>query len=181
MHISLCMRQAEHEVFNNGCVAFAAALDDLLTESVLLRNGHPNVRAGLDGAAQVVNILEKMHTVDSSLVYVHGDVKAQNVLLKRDASCKCGVSWHLCDMGSTHSLRRRLNGKLQELQSIDAGTVGYKPFESVFSNLFTPGNDQFAVGRLTCDFISGKRQEKTMKQPLPGMQGNIGQIFDLLW
>ena len=112
----------------------------------------PNVLAMLLTALDIASAMEYLH----SLKVIHGDLKAQNVLLKSSPIDKRGFYCKVGDFGLSRVILHNTH-----IETFTCGTVRYMPPELLKDGLMTPAVDVYSYGMMMFELVSGHK-------PYPG-------------
>lgn len=94
----------------------------------------------IETAVEIASALEYLH----SQRFVHGDLKAENILLKEESSSSKGFTTKLADFG----LSRVLEQDEEEIMVSKFGAVTHMPPETLRDNLMTFSSDVYSFGIL---------------------------------
>lgn len=123
------------------------------------RCGKPVMDHVLLSALDVANAMNYLH----SLGITHGDVKADNVLLKSANTDRRGFFCKVSDFGLSRSM-----GKSDYIQTFTYGTITHMPPELLKDGVLTPAVDVYSFGMLLWELLS-------TSQPYP--ERNHGEII----
>ena len=112
----------------------------------------PNFTAMLLTALDIASAMDYLH----SQTVIHGDLKAQNVLLKSSNTDRRGF---YCKVGDFGLSRVTLNNT--HIETFTCGTVRYMPPELLKDGLMTPAVDVYSYGMMMFELVSGQK-------PYPG-------------
>lgn len=107
----------------------------------------PMLSSILQTALDVARALTYLH----NQMIIHGDLKAQNVLLKSDPEDKRGFSCKVADFGLSRVVTTN-----SHIQTFTCGTVRYTAPELFKCGLLTPAADVYSFGMLVWELVVGK-------------------------
>jgi len=98
-------------------------------------------------AQDITSAMAYLHSLD----IIHGDLKAQNVLLQTSEQDKRGFTCKVADFG----MSRSLHGE-SYIQTFTFGTISHMPPELLSDGILTPATDIYSFGILLWELISGQ-------------------------
>lgn len=108
---------------------------------------HPRFSSIILTALDVARALTYLH--DRKII--HGDLKAQNVLLKSDPDDRRGFSCKVADFGLSRMITTN-----SHIQTFTFGTVRYMAPELLKNGLLTPAADIYSFGMLVWELVVGR-------------------------
>ncbi|CAD7702914.1 unnamed protein product [Ostreobium quekettii] len=111
-------------------------------------------RLVLSCARDVTSAMAYLHSLD----IIHGDLKAQNILLQTCRSNERGFICKVADFGLSRSSRCR-----SYIQTNTFGTVSHMPPELLSDGILTPATDVYSFGMMLFEMISGEAPYSSME------------------
>ena len=126
------------------------SLDGAIADKFFLErdSGSPKYASILLAALDIAYAMTYLH--EKSII--HGDLKACNVLLKRDATDERGFQCKVADFGLSRMVPSNAG-----ICTSSCGTVRYMPPELLKNGLLTPAADVYSFGMLLWELISGTK------------------------
>ncbi|CAI0629143.1 unnamed protein product [Linum tenue] len=105
-------------------------------------------------AYQLAEAIDYLHSNVGDIPIVHGDIKASNVLLDADESCK------LCDFGSAKmgfsSAVAAVGGGQRRKKMVMMGSLGYSDPHYLRTGLASKKNDIYSFGVIVLELLTGR-------------------------
>jgi len=111
-------------------------------------------RLVLNCARDVTSAMAYLHSLD----IIHGDLKAQNILLQTCKRDERGFICKVADFGLSRSSRSR-----SYIQTYTFGTVSHMPPELLSDGILTPATDVYSFGMMLFEMMSGEVPYSSME------------------
>lgn len=126
------------------------SMADAIKQGLLHRDQEktlPHLHHTILSAIDIACAMEYLHAAG----IIHGDLKAQNVLLKESDLDGRGYVCKVCDFGFSH-----LAADTTHIETFTSGSVSAMPPEVLKDGYLTPAADVYSFGILLCELLSGE-------------------------